>query len=148
MKRGWNLPIWIGTLVIVVAAVTFVPLVERAPDLATPPWITLAAFAAGLALIAVGIARAFRDPARHRGKVFGPILGVLGLAMTGLFVFGTFYFVRQIPSSPDAPKVGDRAPEFTLADQGGHQVSLADLLGGRDGGHGHGAVLIFYRGYW
>jgi peroxiredoxin len=41
-----------------------------------------------------------------------------------------------------APKVGERAPEFTLADQRGEQVSLAELL--RDGP----VVLVFYRGEW
>jgi peroxiredoxin len=41
-----------------------------------------------------------------------------------------------------APKVGDRAPDFTLPDQLGRQVSLADELE-----HGP-VVLIFYRGEW
>ncbi|MBV8218230.1 MAG: AhpC/TSA family protein, partial [Solirubrobacterales bacterium] len=41
-----------------------------------------------------------------------------------------------------APKVGERAPEFTLADQRGEQVSLAELR--REGP----VVLIFYRGEW
>jgi len=41
-----------------------------------------------------------------------------------------------------APEVGEPAPEFTLADQRGEQVSLAELL--RDGP----VVLVFYRGEW
>ena len=41
-----------------------------------------------------------------------------------------------------APKVGDRAPGFTLPDQLGRQVSLAGEL---DQGP---VVLIFYRGEW
>ena len=41
-----------------------------------------------------------------------------------------------------APKVGEQAPEFTLADQRGEEVSLGELL--RDGP----VVLIFYRGEW
>lgn len=41
-----------------------------------------------------------------------------------------------------APKVGDRAPDFTLHDQLGRQVSLA---GERAQGP---VVLIFYRGAW
>jgi peroxiredoxin len=41
-----------------------------------------------------------------------------------------------------APKVDDRAPDFTLPDQLGHQVSLAGEL--QQGP----VVLIFYRGEW
>jgi peroxiredoxin len=41
-----------------------------------------------------------------------------------------------------APKVGERAPDFTLRDQIGRQVSLAGELA-----HGP-VVLIFYRGEW
>lgn len=41
-----------------------------------------------------------------------------------------------------APKVGEQAPEFTLADQRGEEISLGELL--RDGP----VVLIFYRGEW
>jgi peroxiredoxin len=41
-----------------------------------------------------------------------------------------------------APKVGERAPDFTLRDQLGRQVSLAGELE-----HGP-VVLIFYRGEW
>jgi peroxiredoxin len=41
-----------------------------------------------------------------------------------------------------APKVGQRAPDFTLRDQLGRQVSLAGELE-----HGP-VVLIFYRGEW
>ena len=41
-----------------------------------------------------------------------------------------------------APKVGERAPDFTLCDQLGRQVSLGGELD-----HGP-VVLIFYRGEW
>lgn len=41
-----------------------------------------------------------------------------------------------------APKVGDRAPDFTLHDQLGRQVSLAGEL------EQGPVVLIFYRGEW
>src|SRR5947207_4808325 len=41
-----------------------------------------------------------------------------------------------------APKVGERAPDFTLPDQLGRQVSLADEL------EQGPVVLVFYRGEW
>ena len=148
MKRSWNRPIWLGFLVILLAAFTYVPLVERAPELAVPPILTLVVFGIGLALIGAGIVRAFRDPVRHRGRVFGPIMGFLAAAMTGLFVLGAVYGVRLLPPSPDAPKVGDRAPDFTLPDMDARPVSLSELLGATGGKGARGAILIFYRGYW
>ena len=43
---------------------------------------------------------------------------------------------RQIPS------VGDRAPEFALADSTGVVRRLADLIAGGM------CVVVFYRGHW
>lgn len=38
--------------------------------------------------------------------------------------------------------VGDVAPDFTLEDQNGHKIALADARGQNP------VVLVFYRGYW
>ena len=38
--------------------------------------------------------------------------------------------------------VGDEAPNFTLDDQNGQKVTLADARGKS------AVVLVFYRGYW
>lgn len=55
----------------------------------------------------------------------------------------------NVPSSPNAPKVGDRIPEFTLPDSTGKPVSLSELLSTPLGEHKQPWVLlIFYRGYW
>jgi hypothetical protein len=58
------------------------------------------------------------------------------------FAYVTFYVLKQVPLSAQAPRVGEKAPEFSLPDQSGKQVALADLLSP------NGAVLIFYRGHW
>lgn len=39
------------------------------------------------------------------------------------------------------PKVGDRAPQFSLPASGGQTVALRDYSGRK-------LVLVFYRGYW
>jgi cytochrome oxidase Cu insertion factor (SCO1/SenC/PrrC family) len=44
-------------------------------------------------------------------------------------------------SAAEPPKVGQRAPDFTLVDQNGKKVSLSAA-------RGHKVVLVFYRGYW
>jgi hypothetical protein len=73
---------------------------------------------------------------------------VLSLAIAGLFLFLTMSFSRQLPVSPDAPKVGQTAPDFTLPDAQGQPVRLASLLGPQAGGQQGWVLLIFYRGYW
>ena len=54
----------------------------------------------------------------------------------------------RIAESPSAPKVGEKAPEFTLPDTDGKPVSLADLLKPAAAGDRPWVLLIFYRGYW
>ena len=113
------------------------------------PWVNWLLFAAGLLLVAVGTLRAFRQPDRYRGRVMGPIFGVLSLAVLGFFLFMTLSFARQLPESAGAPKVGEKAPDFTLPDSQGKPVRLYSLLEQPGGGApGSWVVLIFYRGYW
>ena len=95
-----------------------------------------------------GIARAFRQPERYRGKVLAPILGVLSLAVLGFFLFLTLSYARQLPEAVGAPKVGEKAPDFTLDDSEGNPVRLYSLLEGEGGAPGSWVILIFYRGYW
>jgi hypothetical protein len=107
------------------------------------PWANLLLFGTGGILLVVGLARAFGRPQVYRGKMVGPILSVLSLLAFALFGYGAFYLVRQMPASASAPRVGEKAPEFTLPDQNGKPIALADLLSSS-----RGAVLIFYRGHW
>ncbi|HZI93146.1 MAG TPA: hypothetical protein VFE84_02800 [Patescibacteria group bacterium] len=146
MRRRWNSFIWIGALVVLVAGATYLPFVELLPGLAD--WITLAVQLAGLFLIAAGVLRAFREPASYRGRIAGPILMTLSTALVAVFVIGALYIGRRIPESSDAPRVGQKAPDFSLLDKEGHEVSLAGLLGAGSAEPANGALVIFYRGYW
>jgi hypothetical protein len=133
-----------GFLVCLVGFLSYFFLFTRFPVTRDVPWANWLLFAVGLALAGAGIARAFRRPETYRGRVLGPILGVLSLAVVGFFLFATLVASRQLPSGANAPKVGEKAPDFTLPDSQGRPVALHDLVGpGKPW-----VVLIFYRGYW
>ena len=150
MKRRWNMAVWAGFLVILAAFLTYVPVFARFPATRDFPWANLLMFGAGLALLTLGLRRAYREPLSYRGRVSGPILLSLGVVALALFCFVTFYLARQLPPSTSAPRVGQKAPDFTLSDQDGNSVTLSELLQPAAGGSGgaNGALLIFYRGYW
>jgi len=150
MKRRWNISVWVGFLVVLSAFFTYVPVFARFPATRDLPWASLLMFAAGLALIARGLKRAYSQPQLYRGKIAGTILASLGVALAALFCFGIFYFARQLPPSRGAPQVGQKAPDFTLPDKDGNQVTISKLLdsGASGAERVNGVVLIFYRGYW
>ena len=142
MKRSWNWALWIGFVLFIVGFLSYEWLV-RFPLTRDFPWVNLLLFGAGGIFIVVGLFRAFGRPRQYRGKIFGPILTILSLLLVALFAYGLFYIARQMPPSTRAPRVGEKAPDFSLPDTNGELVSLSDLLAS-----GRGAVLIFYRGYW
>jgi len=150
MKRRWNVSVWAGFLLVLAALVTYVTVFVRFPATRDVPWASLLIFGMGLALMTMGVRRAYREPQLYRGKVAGPILLSLGLFLSAFFCYQVFVFMRQLPPSNGAPRVGQAAPDFTLPDQDGNPVTLSKLLQGDGGGGGGrgGAFLIFYRGYW
>jgi len=158
MERRRNfLPLG-GFLVCLVAFLSYFLFFYQFPATRDVPWTSWLLFAVGLALLGVGVARAFRNPesyrGRYQGRVMGPVLGVLSVAVVGLFLFATLVGSRDLPVAAGAPKVGEKAPDFVLKDSRGRSVRLYDLLGPKPSGTPGGAgtaswvVLVFYRGYW
>ena len=142
MKRRWNWPIWAG-FVVVVAGLFSYGFFARFPITRDFPWANLLLFGIGAVLLTVGLFRAFGRPQLYRGKIFGSIFTAITLFLFAFFSYEIFYVLRQVPLSSQAPRVGEKAPEFTLVDQNGRSVALADLLSGSKA-----VVLIFYRGFW
>ena len=146
MARERNFLPLAGFLVSLLAFGSYFVFFYRFPVTRDIPWANWLLFALGLALAGAGLRRAFGQPERYRGRVSGPIFAALALAVAGFFLLGTTVFSRQLPASAEAPRVGEKAPDFTLQDAQGRPVRLYDLLGGQPGGTA--VVLIFYRGYW
>ena len=141
MKGRWNWPLWLG-FVIAVGGLFSYEYFALFPITRDFPWANLLLFGIGAALLLIGLFRAFGRPQLYRGKVFGSIFTAVALLLFAFFSYEIFYVLKQVPLSAQVPRVGEKAPEFSLPDQDGKQVALADLLSP------NGAVLIFYRGYW
>jgi hypothetical protein len=159
MKRRWNLSLWAGAFIMLFGLGSYVPIFSLFPVTRDFPWANLLLLLAGGILLGRGLMRAYRQPELYRGRIFGTFLSALCLAGTLFFGYGLFYLVRQIPAAPNAPRVGQKAPDFTLPDQNGKPVALAELLSSPIAGAGAigaettkpkpaGALLIFYRGHW
>ena len=55
----------------------------------------------------------------------------------------------QLPPGPkNAPKIGQKAPDFTLPYSNGNPVKLSSLTSVPAGAKPPWVLLIFYRGYW
>ncbi len=145
MTRRWNLLLPLGFLVVLGAFLSYFLFFARFPLTRDFPWANLLLFAGGLALLGVGLKRAFGQPQLYRGKITGSILGVLSLLVLGLFLFYNFSLSQDLPASLAAPKVGHPAPDFTLPDRNADPVTLSELWNSDEN---KWVLLVFYRGYW
>jgi hypothetical protein len=157
-RKQWNWKLWLGFGMAVAALVAYAALTFLFLDV---PQAHLPVLLLGIALVACalfflvsGLQRAFGQPEMYRGKIAGPVLSVLSLAVVALFGFLAVTMSKALPTAANTPKVGQKAPEFTLVDVSGHQVSLSELLSTslKDSSGAmrapKGVLLVFYRGYW
>lgn len=142
MKRKRNWALWVGFAFVIAGFLTY-PFFIQFPITRDFPWANFLLLGAGGIFLLTGLVRAFGKPQIYRGKIFGSILAVISVLVSGFFFYLVFYELKQVPASTGAPHVGQKAPEFTLPDQDDKPVALTDLLSGSKG-----AVLIFYRGFW
>ena len=148
--RQANWPLWAGFVLCVIAFVSYFFFFARFPVTRDFPWVNLLLFAFAAALLIAGLQRAFVRAPSSRGRVSGAIVAALGVAIFATFAFSVFVESKRLPPSNGSPRVGQKAPEFTLSDTNGKLVSLAELLTApiAPGRIPKGVLLIFYRGYW
>ena len=149
--RRINWPLWVGLLLTVAAFMSFFFIFVRFPITRDFPWANFVLFAIAAVLLFLGLRRGFAPDRPHplRSKIVSVLVTVVGVLVIGLFAFAYFVGGRMLPASKGAPQVGQRAPEFTLPDSTGKQVSLNELMTSPINGKApRGVLLIFYRGYW
>ena len=152
VKRRWNWQIWTGFLLALAAIPGYLLFFARFPVTRDVPWATWLMFAVAGWLLWAGVRKAFASSGVYRGKIVGPVLAVLSFAAAVFFGYATLCASRRLPVAAGAPKVGEKAPEFTLTDTSGKMVAMSTLLSepmpGKEGQKPRGLLLVFYRGYW
>jgi hypothetical protein len=145
MTNRFNWPIWAGFVLGLVAFGT-APLIGRYP---LTPYLNLLIFAIAMVFVVIGVRRAFAPGRKRASKIVGSVVAGLSVAIFALFVFVAFILSRQLPGSDNAPKIGQKVPEFTLPDTQSKPVALSELLSAPINGQApKGVLLVFYRGYW
>jgi predicted PurR-regulated permease PerM len=149
--RRFNWPLWLGFLLTLIASFSYFAFFVRFPVTRDFPWANLLLFLLAAVVLWFGIRRGFARDRAHptRSKVITSIVSTLSVLVFAFFIFAIFIAARWLPASTGAPHAGQKAPEFTLADTNGRQVSLHELLSTPiEGKAPKGVLLVFYRGYW
>jgi hypothetical protein len=139
--------LWFGFLLALAALSSNKLFFINAPGYKALPWLSLFLAIAALILLVVVAKRIFADPRGNRAKVPGFVIAIVSLGLTGVAMVA-FVHSRALPASAGAPRVGQKAPEFTLVDTNRRPVSLAQLLAPATGSKPRAVLLVFYRGYW
>jgi len=127
--RSLNWPLWSGFVLSPVAFLSYPLVFERWPPTRDLPWANLLLFGVAAGLLGLGLRRAFL-PGRLRWlrAASGLIVTAVSVLIFANFAWSVFVRARQLPPSRHAPRIGERALEFTLPDENGAPVSLGALL--------------------
>ena len=149
--KRFNWPLWVGFVLTLAAFMTYFSVFIRFPATRDFPWANLPIFLLAIVFLVLGVRRGFAAGRPHptRSKIITSIIATLSVLVIAFFVFTVFIAARWLPPSKGAPQVGQQAPDFTLTDTTGKQVSLTELRTAPiDGKAPKGVLLVFYRGYW
>jgi len=145
--RSSNSALWWGLLITILGFFSNFLYWLHIPQ-AIIPWINLLVPPIGLVLLLIGLVRLWPG-ANLWKRGLGVLAGVLSVAIFALTVWA-FFHSRNVPRAAGAPQVGQKVPDFTLADSSGQPVSLSQLLSTPMAGSARpkAVLLVFYRGYW
>jgi cytochrome bd-type quinol oxidase subunit 2 len=118
-RRNWAM--WSGFLLALGAVLCNIILFVNLPGRHAVPWVSLLLALIALILVVRGLLLAFGQPRIYRGKVLTSIMSLVSLLLVGATIF-IFFNARALPASASAPQVGQKVPEFTLADTSGQPV--------------------------
>ena len=152
-----NVATWWGLLFAIVALGCNGAFFLNLPFQGAVAWLSLLFAIVALTLLAMGLRLAIVYPKIYRRRALTVIVTAIAIIPAGLSVLG-FVATRKLPSATAAPQVGQRVPDFTLADTSGRPVSLDQLLAASsavspgelsfESRAPKAVLLIFYRGYW
>src|SRR3974377_2191660 len=95
-RRNWH--VWAGFVICLVGFLSYPFFFVKFPVTRDVPWVNFLLLAAGVLVLLAGLGRPFGDSAHYRGKIAGPVLGVLSLFLVGLFCYFIFFLTRQLPA--------------------------------------------------
>ena len=151
----FNWQIWAGVLLSIFAMLSYPFIFVEWPLTRDFPWANILLFALAAVFVFTGVRRAFGAGRGWFSKIGATVLAVFSALVVGLLIMLAFVSATWLPAAAGAPKIGQTAPDFTLADDTGRQVSLNELLTKeiespvtKTVTKPRGVLLIFYRGYW
>jgi hypothetical protein len=141
--------LWLGLLITVAGVLSNWLYFLALPGQGVLPWINLLLPAIGLIVLLVAVWRAFVSPETGGGKILAPVFAIFAAVVFSGSVWG-LHHARDIPAGSGAPRVGEKAPDFTLASADGRATSLSQLLSEpmNDPARPKAVLLVFYRGFW
>ncbi|MGH9512172.1 MAG: hypothetical protein ACRD2U_08540 [Terriglobales bacterium] len=147
-RKNW--PVFAGFLFALAAMLSNIAFFANIPAQNAIPWISLVLALVAVIFLIKGMLGTFRQPRLYRSRILSSITAVFSLMLVGVSFF-SFFHARALPRSAGAPQVGQKAPDFTLADTSGRPVSLDQLFEASADTQGvppKALMLVFYRGYW
>src|SRR5688572_28762768 len=124
-RVNWQL--WTGFLLSVFAFMSYPTLFVQWPLTRDFPWANILLFVIAVVLLFLGLRRAFGPGRGMISRVGAVVLAALGAACLAFFIIVAFVASTWLPASTAAPQVGQKAPEFSLIDSSGRQISLTEL---------------------
>jgi O-antigen/teichoic acid export membrane protein len=135
--KSWT-KVALGVTLTIFAFASYLLFFVRFPITRDVPWVPFTLFVIAIVLMISGVRSATR-------KLAPSIVSGVAIAFIAFIAVFGFAFTRHIPSSRNAPAVGQRAPEFTARDTSGRRVALSQLLAAPGT---RGVIVVFFRGYW